>query len=70
MQLISKGTFRIDTSTNNNNILLLPGTGNIGIGTTGPGTKLEISSSGNLGTDPTAGNGQLLGLTNVTADVA
>ena len=47
LQLMSKGVLRLDTSTNNNNILLLPGTGNVGIGTTGPGGNLEIYGTDN-----------------------
>ena len=53
MQLISKGVLRLDTSTNNN-ILLLPRTGNVGIGTTNPNyVKLLVYSDANQ-TDETA----------------
>ena len=40
IDLSAKGNLTLDTSQNNTNILLLPGTGNVGIGTTGPGAKL------------------------------
>jgi hypothetical protein len=44
LQLISAGTLRLDTSTNNSNIILSPGTGNVGIGTTAPNSILHVTS--------------------------
>ena len=45
IKIDSAGTFTLSTSRNNTNILFLPGTGNIGIGTTAPAEKLHIETS-------------------------
>ncbi|MEK6560662.1 MAG: hypothetical protein AABZ07_02915, partial [Nitrospirota bacterium] len=48
IDLSAKGTLTLDTSANNTNIVLTPGTGNVGIGTTAPDTRLHVKqSSGN-----------------------
>jgi hypothetical protein len=45
IQLYSSGTLTLDSSANNTDILLLPGTGNVGIGTTNPSSLLEVSNN-------------------------
>ena len=48
LDLSAGGTLTLDTSANNTNIVLTPGTGNVGIGTTAPDTRLHVKqSSGN-----------------------
>jgi len=42
IDLSAKGTLTLDTSQNNTNIVLTPGTGNVGIGSTAPVYKLRI----------------------------
>jgi hypothetical protein len=46
IRLLSSGTLSLETSETNADILLLPGTGNVGIGTTGPGAKLHVETAG------------------------
>lgn len=49
VKIDSAGTFTLSTSRNNTNILFLPGTGNIGIGTTTPNDKLTVAGTAFLG---------------------
>ena len=67
LDLSSKGTLTLDTSQNNTNIVLTPGTGNVGIGSTAPVYKLDVG--GTLRTTSTARVEGLLTVTTGGASV-
>jgi len=70
LKLTAKSNLTLDTSQNNANILLLPGTGNVGIGTTGPTAKLHVYNAANVDPSLVAGTYQPFTLYSGGADIS